>query len=150
VSSHRFCSVTFDDVIVGGVEWSLAGVTSSHAMCVSEVTSCWCVMWTKKKRIKPTCDSYTFCCFMFYTKQVKLPPVHAMEAYRGSRDIAPLVINLGTKWRWVVNFKLRSFYPLERSPVSTEQEAWLATEPVWTFCRKYNILHVPGFERRIV
>ena len=32
-------------------------------------------------------------------KKVKLS-VHDMKAYRGSRGIAPLVINLGTRWRY--------------------------------------------------
>jgi len=27
----------------------------------------------------------------------KLPPLHAVKAYRGSRGIAPLVLNLGNK-----------------------------------------------------
>jgi hypothetical protein len=26
-------------------------------------------------------------------------PVHAMRAYRGSRGIAPLILNLSTRWR---------------------------------------------------
>jgi hypothetical protein len=29
----------------------------------------------------------------------KVVPVHAIKAYRGSRDIAPLILNLGIKWR---------------------------------------------------
>jgi len=32
-------------------------------------------------------------------------PVRAMKAYRGRRIIAPLILDLGTWWRWVVNFK---------------------------------------------
>lgn len=28
----------------------------------------------KKKRIRPAWDSYRFCCFMFYIKQIKLRP----------------------------------------------------------------------------
>jgi len=31
-------------------------------------------------------------------------PVHAMQVYRGIRGTAPLVLNLGTKWRSVVDF----------------------------------------------
>ena len=27
-----------------------------------------------------------------------------MKAYRGSRGIAPLILNLSTRWRWVVNY----------------------------------------------
>ena len=29
----------------------------------------------------------------------KVVPVHTMTTYRGSRGIAPLILNLGTRWR---------------------------------------------------
>lgn len=32
-------------------------------------------------------------------------PVHAMKRSRGSCCITPLVLNLSSRWRWVVNFK---------------------------------------------
>jgi len=32
-------------------------------------------------------------------------------------SIAPLVLNLGTRWRWVVNFTLRPLHPRKRTPV---------------------------------
>lgn len=34
--------------------------------------------------------------------------VYAMKAYSGSRVIAPFIRNLGSSWRSVVSFKLRS------------------------------------------
>jgi hypothetical protein len=46
-----------------------------------------------------------------------LPPFHAVKAYRGSRVIAPLILNLGNKWKSVVNFTPWSLYPRERTPV---------------------------------
>jgi hypothetical protein len=39
-----------------------------------------------------------------------------MEAYRGSGDIALLFLNLGTRWRWMVNFMLWQLYPYEKKP----------------------------------
>jgi hypothetical protein len=36
----------------------------------------------------------------------------------------PLVLNLGTRWRRVVNFTPRQLYPRKRTPVPIEQEAW--------------------------
>ena len=36
-----------------------------------------------------------------------------MKAYRGSRRIAPLILNLNTRWKCVVNITTRSFYPGE-------------------------------------
>jgi hypothetical protein len=32
-------------------------------------------------------------------KKIKAVPAHDIEAYMGSRGIAPLFINLGTKWK---------------------------------------------------
>lgn len=41
-----------------------------------------------------------------------------MKAYRGRGEIAQFVLNLGARWKGVVNFM-----PQERTPVPTEQEA---------------------------
>jgi len=36
---------------------------------------------------------------------------HAMEAYWGSRCIAPCILDLGTRWKAVVSFTPRPLYP---------------------------------------
>jgi len=36
--------------------------------------------------------------------QVSVVPVHALKAHRGSRGVAAVILNLGTRWRWVINF----------------------------------------------
>jgi hypothetical protein len=41
----------------------------------------------------------------------KAVPVHSMKAYTVSRGTAPLILNLGTKWRCVVNIKFRRVIP---------------------------------------
>jgi hypothetical protein len=46
--------------------------------------------------------------------------VHAMKLFKGSRGTAPFFLNVGTGWRWVLNFSPWPLYPLERSHVSTE------------------------------
>jgi len=38
-----------------------------------------------------------------------------MNAYRGSRGIAPVISDLGTNWRWVVNMMLWLLYYGERT-----------------------------------
>ena len=63
-----------------------------------------------------------------------------MKAYRGSTGIAPLILNLGTRCRWVVNFTPRPLYSREITPVPIEQEAGRATEPDWTFCKREKSL----------
>ena len=43
-------------------------------------------------------------CMVISKVKVKVVPLHSMEACRGSRDIVPLILNLGTTWRQVFNF----------------------------------------------
>jgi len=52
----------------------------------------------------------------------KVVPVHTMKAYRGSRGIAPLILNLYSMWRGVVNLHTQATLstPWERGPGSTE------------------------------
>jgi hypothetical protein len=41
---------------------------------------------------------------------------HAMKAYWGSGGIAPRILDLGIRWRWVVSFTLRPLYSQGKSP----------------------------------
>ena len=44
-------------------------------------------------------------CFLICKSKKKcIVPVHAMKAYRGNVGIAPLILNLGSIWRSVVDF----------------------------------------------
>jgi hypothetical protein len=47
--------------------------------------------------------------------------------------VATLVLNLDTRWGWVVQFSPRSLYPRERNPVPVQYEAQRNPEPVWMF-----------------
>jgi len=97
--------------------------------------------------------------------KVKVFPVHSMEACRGSRDIAPLFLNLGTTWRWVFDFtpwhlawgenpsthctasgeNLSTHCTASGENRSTHcTEAVLALEPVWTFWRREKCLSSAG------
>jgi hypothetical protein len=55
-----------------------------------------------------------------------------MKTYRGSGGMAPRFLDLGTRWRWVVNFTLRPLYSWEETPIPIGQKAVWAPEPVWT------------------
>jgi hypothetical protein len=46
--------------------------------------------------------------------------VQARKAYRGSRGIASLNLNLGGTWRSFVNFTSRPIYPRKRTPATIE------------------------------
>jgi hypothetical protein len=48
-------------------------------------------------------------------KRGKIVPVHLA----GRRRSAPHILSLGTRWRWVVNFKHQTVYPCARMPVPT-------------------------------
>jgi hypothetical protein len=41
---------------------------------------------------------------------------HAMKAYVGNGGIAPRILDLGTRWRWVISFTPQPLYPQERTP----------------------------------
>jgi hypothetical protein len=42
---------------------------------------------------------------------------HSMKTYWRSGDIAPLILELGNGWRWVISFTSRRFYPRCKSPL---------------------------------
>ena len=53
-----------------------------------------------------------------------------MKTWRGSRVIAPLILNLGTRWRWVVDLTPRLLYRCVRTTVPIEKEV------EWDFWRR--------------
>jgi hypothetical protein len=71
--------------------------------------------------------------------------VNAMNAYRGTRGIAPFILNIDTKWRLVVKFTPRSLYSRERNSVTTEYEA-----SVEVLQKRKMCCPLPEFEPRIV
>ena len=50
--------------------------------------------------------------------------VHAMKVHRESREIAPLLLNLGSRWRRILSFKYRPLLPWKepRVPIHNEDE----------------------------
>lgn len=55
--------------------------------------------------------SSTFECFISKCGEVR---VHTMKSHRRSRDIAPFILHLDCRWRWVVSPTPRQFYPRGR------------------------------------
>jgi len=68
--------------------------------------------------------------------------------------IDPLILNLGSRWKLVVNLTSRPFYSRGKSSTASfEQETGWISEPVWTFSRRrqeQHTLSVPGYDSRIV
>ena len=71
-------------------------------------------------------------------------------AYRGSRGIAALILNLGTRWRCVGIFTQRPLYPEQRIPAPTEYKA--VSVPIAGLGgsgEERNLLLVPEMERTV-
>jgi hypothetical protein len=79
-----------------------------------------------------------------FGKAKKAAPVHANNAYRGSRGTTTLILNLDTRWRYVAKFTPRPLYPGERTPVPTEHEAGWAPDPARRFWKKGKFLSLTG------
>jgi len=78
-------------------------------------------------------------------------PVHAMKIYRGSGRTAPLIPNLGRRWRWMVTLTTRPLYPRLKSrlyPVNRRMGG--PQMGTGRFGGKKNLLSLPGFEPRLV
>jgi len=41
---------------------------------------------------------------------------HAMKTYWRNEEIAPRILNRGTRWMWVVSYTPQSLYPLVKRP----------------------------------
>ena len=71
--------------------------------------------------------------------------MHSVKAYMGSGGFAPLILNLNTGWKWVVDFRIRPVYSRERTPVRNEEEAVCATKPAQSFWRREKSLGPASF-----
>jgi hypothetical protein len=49
-------------------------------------------------------------------KVFPVPKYHALKTYWGSGGIAPRILDLGIRWKWVVSFTPRPLYPRSKSP----------------------------------
>jgi len=57
-------------------------------------------------------ENSTILVYNVSAKKVKVPPVDVIKAYWGSRGLAPLILDVGSRRRWVV-----SLTPRERTPM---------------------------------
>jgi hypothetical protein len=69
-----------------------------------------------------------------------------MEADGKNRGKAPLILILGTRWRYVVKFSSHPLYTREMILVSTEEGARRAPGMVWTFRKGKYVLTQPRYE----
>jgi hypothetical protein len=54
----------------------------------------------------------------------------------GDRGTAPLILNLGNRWRWVANLMPRLLCLPVKNSLAIQVEGGWVSEPVWMFSRK--------------
>ena len=69
-----------------------------------------------------------------------------MKAYRGSRIIVPVILNM---WWCVVNFTPCPLYPQEGTPSYVEYEAGWAAETIWTYWRRETLRPPAGIRPHV-
>ena len=100
--------------------------------------------------VRTSCWSITHLCTLLtwhiHSLHLHVKSVHAMKASMGTKVTVPHVLNLGTRWRWVINFTFRPLYPRKRRAGPIHYEVGWAPETVWTCLRRKNLLPLEGFE----
>ena len=56
----------------------------------------------------------------------------------GSKHMAPLILNLGTRWRQVINFTPQPLYPKRRMPRTQWIGGWECVKACWMLWRREN------------
>jgi hypothetical protein len=54
-----------------------------------------------------------------------------MKAYKGGRYTATLILNLGTRWQWLL--QAQALYPEKRTLVPPDENGDSASDLVWKF-----------------
>jgi hypothetical protein len=74
-----------------------------------------------------------------------------MKTFWGSGDIAPLILDFGTRWKWVLSLTPRPLYPAERTACTHCIGGWLGFRAVLDAVaktKKIQSLLLPGIELR--
>ena len=73
-----------------------------------------------------------------------------MNACMGSKGKAPLILNLGTRWRWTVNFMPRRLNSGKEPKYLFQRSLGGAKNQYGGFGKDKYLLSTPGFKPRIV
>jgi hypothetical protein len=76
---------------------------------------------------------------------------HAMKAYWGSGGMAPRILDIGTRWRWVVSFTHRPLFPPGKEPL-VPLDKRLGESQSWSRrCgEEINSQPLPGLDLQII
>jgi hypothetical protein len=70
---------------------------------------------------------------------------HAMKTYGGVEVYLPCILNLGTRWRWVVSFTLRPLYSVERASGNHRIGGWVGPlEPEYRKIKSSSVSYRMG------
>jgi hypothetical protein len=93
---------------------------------------------------------------MVMRKRVKVKTysysVHAAKACKGSGSVAPLILYLGTRGKWMVTVTSLPLYPCEITPVIMKYGAQWAPGRFWIFCKTEKFVGLTGIrppDRRV-
>lgn len=102
------------------------------------------------KPLNTSCWSITNLCTLvtwhIHSLHLHVKSAHAMKASMGTKFTVPHVLNLSTRWRWVISFTPRPLYPRKRRAGPIHYEVGWAPETAWTCLRRKNLLPLAGFE----
>jgi len=66
----------------------------------------------------------------------------------GRRGLTPLILNAGTRWKYVINFTPQPFYSREQIPVTIEYEAGMVPRKILEDFEEKNFsfatIRIPG------
>ena len=141
------CSTVYCMVSEGCLTWTLKTIWSKYVevhgyivYCLVEVTII-VQMYTELQMVVFSDDSWGWqTCVKANTR------VHVMKAYSRGRGTAPFILNVSTRFRWVVTFMSQVLYPWEESPpyqLKRRLERGVLVL-IWIFWRREKSLTLTG------
>jgi hypothetical protein len=70
-----------------------------------------------------------------------------MKAYKGSRDIAPLILNLGTRWRLSAQLHALVLLPMGRNPSTHGIGGWVGPRDSLEVLKREKFLAHAGIQK---
>jgi hypothetical protein len=79
------------------------------------------ILWGKRQKTPTFSNMKT----VHNKKKNTVVPIHDTQALGGSGGVPPLILNLGTKWGWVVDLTPRPLYQRGKSSRSLPDRSWV-------------------------
>jgi len=57
--------------------------------------------------------------------------MHTVKLHEKKRDVSPVILNLPTRWFYMVNSRPSRFDPTQNPPKRTECDTWCAPGSIW-------------------